>query len=284
MNTDRIGGSVFPPRGDRGMHTGDDRSSLFVGLTALHTVFIRFHNKMARQLQKLNPHWSEETVFQETRKIVGAYIQVITYKEFLPALLGNQAPQLIPPYSGYKPELNPGVSNEFAAGAYRLHGMIQEFYPMVDENYRIINRIRFVEGTDSVQKLFSFGTDSVLRGLTTVPSRKPQRITKQVTEELFGNFDMSSINIQRGRDHGLRTYNDYRDLCKLPRLSSFDNWPEVSDAAVRERIRELYNHDVDSIDFYVGGLVEEPVGGSQIGPLFSCIIAEQFTRSRDGDR
>ncbi|KAE9548412.1 hypothetical protein FO519_008379 [Halicephalobus sp. NKZ332] len=284
MRTERVGGRIFPPSGQNGgMTTGDDRSTLFIGLAALHTIFVRLHNKIARELQRLNPHWSDETVFQETRKILGAYMQVITYKEFLPALLGDQNFQLIKPYPGYKPRLDPGISNEFAGGAYRLHGMIQEFYPMVDHHFRKVGSVRFIDGTSNVQQLISSGTDMVLRGLTTIPARKPQRIHKQVTEEFFDVFDLSSINIQRGRDHGLRTYNDYRDLCKLPRLTSFENWQEVTDPAVRKRVAELYESP-DDIDFYVGGLIEEPANGSLVGPTFSCIIAEQFTRLRDGDR
>ena len=283
MRTERVGGRVFPPSGQNGgMTTGDDRSTLFIGLAALHTVFVRLHNKFARELQRLNPHWSDETVFQETRKILGAYMQVITYKEFLPALLGNHASPLNEEYD-YNPNLNPGISNEFAAGAYRLHGMIQEFYPMVDHNYRQVGSVRFVDGTSNVQRLINSGTDLVLRGLTTMAARKPQRITTQVTEEFFDVFDLSSINIQRGRDHGLRTYNDYRDLCQLPRLTSFDNWPEVKDPAVRKRVSELYDSP-DDIDLYVGGLVEEPTGGSLVGPTFSCIIVEQFVRLKNADR
>ncbi|VDM50836.1 unnamed protein product [Toxocara canis] len=280
-----IGGRMFPPMDGRNtFNTGDDRSNLFVGLAALHTVFVRLHNKIDADIRRLNGRWSENRLFQETRKIVGAIMQVITYKEFLPALLGQLHDTLIPKYTRYNPAVNPGISNEFAGAAYRLHGLIQEIYELRNRNFEVVGKTRFVESTFQVERIINAGIDGLIRGLVSQPARLPQRITTQVTELLGGGtLDMASINIMRGRDHGFPTYNHYRKMCNLSPITSFDDWPEVSEVEVRQRVKELYKNP-ELIDLYVGGVIEDPVEDSILGPTFACIIADQFIRSRDGDR
>ena len=124
----------------------------------MHTLWMREHNRIARQLAAFNPTWNAETVFQETKRIVTAELQHITYNEYLPAILGKclqvvcifqelqeishlSAPQymdqyeLRPLFSDYYNEFydfNPPssgpISNEMAAAAFRMgHTMVKDF-------------------------------------------------------------------------------------------------------------------------------------------------------------
>ena len=68
---------------------GDVRLSEQPALISVHVVFLRLHNRLATQLSALNQHWSDEKIFQETRRIVAAITQHITYREFLPIVLGE---------------------------------------------------------------------------------------------------------------------------------------------------------------------------------------------------
>lgn len=107
------------------MKNGDERGTIFVGIASLHTIFLRYHNMIAKELKVVNPHWTDDRIFHETRKIVGGILQSITYNEFLPALIGERNLEtLMPKYDEYNSEVPPGISNEFSAAAYRLHGMI----------------------------------------------------------------------------------------------------------------------------------------------------------------
>src|SRR5262249_38089242 len=101
-------------------------------LTALHTLFLREHNRLAGRIAAANPSFNDEQIYQRARQIVIAEIQVITYNEFLPALLG---PFALPSYTGYKPYLNPGIANEFSTAAFRVgHTLVGDDVEFLDNN------------------------------------------------------------------------------------------------------------------------------------------------------
>lgn len=60
---------------------GDVRVNVQPGLGYLHLLFVRFHNYLVDQLKEVND-WDSKRLFDEARKIVGASIQHITYREW----------------------------------------------------------------------------------------------------------------------------------------------------------------------------------------------------------
>lgn len=57
----------------------------------------------------------------------------------------------------------------------------------------------------------------------------------------------------------------------------------TADPLVQERLAAAYD-SVDDVDLWVGGLAEDPLPGSHVGPLVFTILREQFVALRDGDR
>lgn len=70
--------------------SGDSRTNQMVSLVAVHLLFAREHNRVAKILMELNPHWTDETLFLEARRIVVAELQHIVYSQWLPEIIGNK--------------------------------------------------------------------------------------------------------------------------------------------------------------------------------------------------
>jgi len=267
---------------------GDVRANEQVGLTAMHTLFVREHNRLAEEIAARDPGLSGDEIYERARQIVGAQMQVITYEEFVPVLLG---PRALEPYRGYNLTVDPRISNLFSGAIYRLgHSMLSATLLRVDSSGNEI-----AEGHLPLRNAFfapsriidEGGIEPLLRGLAAQPC---QQIDIQVVDDvrnfLFGppgsgGFDLAALNIQRGRDHGLPDYNTARVAMGLSPRSSF---AEVSsDAVIQERLASVYDN-VDEIDVWVGGLAEDPVNQGLVGELIFTVVKLQFERLRDGDR
>ncbi|XP_065909545.1 lactoperoxidase-like [Dysidea avara] len=267
---------------------GDIRANEQVVLTVMHTIFLRLHNKIARRLGALNPTWLDERIYQEARKIVGAIAQVITFDEYLPEILGrDNMLRLLGRYEGYDPNLEGDLPNSFGAAAFRIgHSQIQPYFDRIDEFGRPMSPLPLLNAFFNPQAFFdSGGTDPLLRGLLSQQSRKIDSfVTNILTNRLFERdgmpgMDLASLNIQRGRDHGLPSYRVFRDFC----ADKFGLRGQITNRGTLDRLQRVYGSTED-IDLWVGGLAEDPLPGGRIGATFACIFAITFKGLREGDR
>ncbi|MFG0244960.1 MAG: peroxidase family protein [Phycisphaerales bacterium JB052] len=266
---------------------GDIRANEQAGLTAMHTLFVREHNYWAQQMADQFPDADGDELFERARAIVAAEMQVITYHEFLPLLLGES---WIGDYTGYNPDVPPKISNEFATAAYRVgHTMLSPEILRLEATDQTAS-----EGDLALRDAFfnptaisTYGIDGILRGLA---GQRAQTIDSFVVDDIrnflfgppgSGGFDLASLNIQRGRDHGLPDYNALRVMVGLDGVTSFDQISD--DADVVAGLASVYS-DVDSIDPWVGLLAEKHAQGSMVGETLTLILSDQFQRLRDGDR
>ncbi|KAK6617631.1 hypothetical protein RUM44_005219 [Polyplax serrata] len=278
---------------------GDIRVNQNTQLTVLQVLLLREHNRIAKKLAEMNPHWSDETVYQETRKIVIAEIQHITYYEWLPILLGykNLLEHGIIYHSehayinDYNQHVDPSVLNEHATAAFRLfHTNIQGFLDLITENRYNHGSIRLSDHYNDPTVLEeSNNFDDLTRGLSSQPQRATDKFhTSEITDFLFRNkqvigFDLKAIDIQRGRDHGLASYNELREFCGSKRAHHFHDFLDFMEPEVIEKLQKLYAHP-DDVELVVGGALEKLVPGTLSGPTYLCIMLEQFYRTRVADK
>ncbi|CAB0004241.1 unnamed protein product, partial [Nesidiocoris tenuis] len=220
-------------------NAGDDRASEQPSLGSLHTVWMREHNRMATELSKINPHWNDEILYSETRRILGGVYQHISFNEWLVRILGMAAVRkygldLLRDgyFKGYDQSCDVTIFNEFSAAAFRFgHSLLRPSFLRMAPNFRLLDPpVRLRDHFFNPQILYTTGIiDEIILGLTATPMETLDNyITKEVTEHLFENrtipfsgMDLVSLNIQRARDHGLHPYNDYREICGLKRARTF---------------------------------------------------------------
>ena len=279
---------------------GDVRANEQIGLTASHTLFLREHNRLAADLKdrlesgdsplinKLNNSGltQENFIYESARKVVGAQIQKITYEEWLPAVLGQN---FLKDYTGYDETIDPSISNEFSTAAFRFgHTLLSPQINRADGDGNVTGNIALQNAFFNPSEITNNGVDSLLFGLTTQTAQEVDTfLVDDVRNFLFGppgegGFDLASLNIQRGRDHGLLGYNDTREMLGL---NSVVNFLDLAggDVALADAFASVYD-SVDDVDLWNGGLAETHINGGLLGETFSEIVTDQFFRLRDGDR
>jgi peroxidase len=268
---------------------GDIRALEHVSLTVLHTVWLREHNRIAKALSNVNPHWEDERLYVESRKILIAEYQHITYTEYLPALFGENFEKFVGNYTGYNPNIDAAIPNSFATAAYRFgHSQIQPLFDRLDSSGNPVPagplnlRESFFSPTEFDN---GGGVSPIVQGWVKQPARKTDEFVNSIlTTQLFESnpgdgMDLVAINIQRSRDHGLPGYATWKRYCS----SIFEAKSMFRSDLTAIRLEEMYGTE-ENIDLFSGSLAEEPLRGSVLGATLSCIIGITFSRLRIGDR
>ena len=211
---------------------GDIRCNQHPLLLSMHILFVRNHNHHAHHLSRVNPSWKDEQIFQEARKINIAEMQHITFSEYLPIMLGKQLSEYynlkprnygFTTYDYYK---NPTSINEYVTAAGRFgHSQMKDLYRVIFKDQKsnhynsstFLLRDNFFEPGFAWEGLFA----DLIRGTTNEFaasvdsgfSMTAKNYALRVRNKSPFGLDLVSVNIQRGRDHGIPGYVHYIKAC-----------------------------------------------------------------------
>jgi len=285
------GGCGTRPGADTCFSGGDERLNNNVALVALHTAFFRQHNLLVDQLRSVNPVWSGEQLYEEARRILGAFIQIITYRDYLPNILGREGMEKLGDYFGYNSSVDATILHEFSTAAFRFgHGMVSDVFTF-SPDYITQEMVPFHTTLFNTEMFLDKGLDAILRGMATSKTKtadKENPMSTSMTEELFKidakhGSDLGALNIQRGRDHGLAPYIDYVEKCDGNKITEWDDLLPYMSVSVLDDFKLVYE-TVENIELFPGGMSEFHVVGACTGPTFNCILADTFKQVREGDR
>ena len=265
---------------------GDPRAAENPDLAAIHTLWVREHNWHVERLAKVHPQWTGDQLYRQARAIVTAEIQQVTYREFLPTLLG---PGAIPQWNGYRSNVDPTISVEFSVAAMRFgHSIVSNVVSREAEDgsltgpEMLLRDAFFMPASEFVKH---GGADGFLRH---IGSDVSNTLDAHLVDDLrnFLNdppvaIDLAAINIQRSRDVGLGTLNQTRVALGMRPHADFSQ--VTPDPELASRLKTAYG-TIDRLDLWIGGLSERRVRGALVGETFHRILTDQFVRLRDGDR
>ncbi|XP_040062962.1 peroxidase [Ixodes scapularis] len=289
--------SYMPGCDKQCFRAGDNRASLTPVIASLQTLLVREHNHIADKLKKKG--WPNDKIYHVARKMISACLQVIAYKEYLPHVLG---PEVVSRYRlqvptvhyYYNETLNPSLLNTYAAAANRLpHAVVGTKFER--EGHKCFHTSRVSYDLNTMDDFCKPRTDPVRSLVVGAACKHLQHqdtvYSKEITRFLFSNppnllgKDLLSLDVDRGRDHGLPPYVHYRKLCGLRPVYSFDDFKKESKSydAVN-RLQAVYGNHFEDLDLVAGLALEKPVLGSFYGPTAVCIMGEQYYRLKYADR
>jgi peroxidase len=263
---------------------GDPRTEDNVIITSLQTIFLREHNRIARELQSQHPNLSSDQLYQTARKINIAVYNNIIYAEYLPTLLGNELaklynllPQSKGYFYGYNDKIYPQVINEFATAAFRYgHTQVAHSSHTASRTYRLSDPVPISHYLFN-NEYYRESMDEIIRGaLVDWSYGANAQVNEYLQDRLFDGifyrdskrWSLPALNIQRGRDHGLPGYNLYREKCGLNLAYEFEDFDNVPENVIK-KWKSLYA-SLDDVDLFVGLLSEFPMERALVGPTAGC--------------
>ena len=291
-------GNLLPKLGSPEIFTaGESRAIENPGLTTVHTVFMREHNRIASLIAQRNSSLTDTEIYNHARRIVTAEYQNIVAGEFVSVLIGTKLlPSFFP--TTYNPNVDPSVTNEVSASAHRFgHTTVNGFFNQNDPITGQLLGGYLLRTTNNNVTVYAtnpdLGMTSVVKGMTLQAAQKYDNfVTTELTDFLYAatannnlafGSDLVARNIQRGRDNGISGWAFYRKICTGLAPTSWNNRPFDISAENWAKLKTLYV-SVQDIDLFTGSSAEKPVNGGTVGLTSACILANQFQRLIAGDR
>lgn len=270
----------------------DTRNLLAPTGLALSLLFHRNHNRHARLLASIKPHWSDEQIFEEARKWNIAEYQHCVYNEYLGTLIGEEfsdyfgiSPKPLGQFSNYESDVEIKTIIEFQTTAGRQgHSTLPEDIFFIEQKSGREFKINLRQPEVFETIFYDNLVDSMFLAQMTKPAFEttPSIPFKSFLPNIQGQ-DLGALDIQRQRDHGIPGYIYYVKYCHNVQIDCWEDLHSFIDWENIEKLKENYNY-VEDLELYVGGHYERKISDAVVGPTFACIIGIQFHNVKYGDR
>ncbi len=239
---------------------GGDRANGSLHTAMLNTLFLREHNRVADLIERANPSWDDERVFQTARNVVIVVLIKVVVEEYINHISPYPFQFRADPRAAQRATWNRTnwVSAEFNL-LYRWHSLVPD--DLVWETARVPTP----EFSLDNRRLLSGG---LLDALRQTSANRAGRIGLHNTADFLLEAEKQSLLQSRHCEIG--SYNDYREAFGYPRVTGFE---QVSgDPEVVRDLARLYR-DVDSLEYFLGLFAEDVRANAAVPALIGRMVA-----------
>jgi len=231
-----------------------------IGYVMLSSLVLREHNRICDELAQRYPTWDDERLFQTARNILIVLLIKIVLEEYI---------NHISPFN-FRFIVDPIAFKD--APWYRTNWMALEFDLVYRWHSMIPDKV-IIEGRELKIEDTLYNNELVTeKGLgihfEAASQQASGRLGVKNTPGFLLNTEVRSIELDRlGK---LKSYNDYREYCKMPRVTDFN---QISvDPNIQNALKELYG-TVDNIELYVGLYSEDNQPNSPLPALVGRLVS-----------
>ena len=247
-----------PERRTRLFAFGGDRANTSPQIAMMNTLFLREHNRLASEIEKNNPPWDDEQVFETARNTNIVLFIKIVIEEYInhisPGFKFRTDPSIVWDASWNKPNW---ITTEFSL-LYRWHSLIPDIMKWGDSEYPVVGTIL------NNKPLLDTGLKQSFIDMSAQPAGQ---IGPFNTAEALIHLEQRAID--QGRLVQLASYSDYREYVKLPRPKDFSDIS--TNPLVVSLLRDAYAK-VDDIEYYVGLFSESVEPNSPLPALLRRFV------------
>jgi hypothetical protein len=309
---------LLPLNPDNGIDLAGFDDNWWIGMTLLHTLFVKEHNAICDHLKEEYPGWDDDTLFEHARKINAALMAKIHTVEWTPAILGHPALQIAMDSNwwgllgerfkeligrvGDSEELSGivgsptdhhaapyAITEEFVA-VYRMHPLMPDefnFHTLKDGSLVKTTDLHEVSGNRTrrlaesmplADFFYSFG----IAHPGAISLHNYPRLLQQLRRDNGEVFDLAAVDVLRDRERGVPRYNQFRALIGREKVQRFEDI--TSNSRWAEELRRVYNNDIDQVDLMVGMFAEDLPEGFGFSDTAFRIFILMASRRLKSDR
>jgi len=225
---------------------GGPRTNTTPQVSAMNTLFLREHNRIAGEIERRNPDWDDERVFQTARNVnLVIYLKIII-EEYINHISSKGVHLKVLPgqWSWNAPWNKPNwISAEFAT-LYRWHAFIPDTF---EWNGKAVS---FKTEVFNNEHLLNAG--GLRNAFASMSANRASAFSPFNTNDLMLEREKSALKI--GRAAKLRPYAEY---CKFLGRKAPKTFRDISrDKHVQQKLKELYGTP-DRVEFWVGLVAED---------------------------